>query len=76
MQDRLALVLARDAGVNDWMDGAMPTDTFAYNLSQIWAGLPKDASNQSYHQGVGDNAARIDHATVINTLEMIRGTSR
>ncbi|WP_222932393.1 conjugal transfer protein TraG N-terminal domain-containing protein [Allochromatium humboldtianum] len=76
LQDRLALVLARDAGVNDWMDGAMPTDTFAYNLSQIWAGLPKDASNQSYHQGVGDNAARIDHATVINTLEMIRGTSR
>ena len=73
LQDRLALVLARDAGVNDWMNEAISTDTFAYNLSKIWAGLPKDASNESYHQGVGDNAARIDYRTVIDRLAAIRG---
>ena len=73
VQDRLALMLARDAGVNDWMGGALPTDTFAYNLSRIWAGLPKDASNQSYFQGVGDNAARIDYTTVLERLTAIRG---
>ncbi|EGV32639.1 TraG domain-containing protein [Thiorhodococcus drewsii AZ1] len=73
LQDRLALVLARDAGVNDWIGGEMPTDTFAYNLSRIWAGLPKDASNQSYHQGTGDNAARIDYTTVVHRLAAIQG---
>ena len=52
---------------------SIPTDTFAYNLSRIWAGLPKDASNQSYHQGVGDNAARIDYTTVLDRLTAIRG---
>ena len=73
LQDRLALVLARDAGVNDWIGGALPSDAFAYNLSKTWAGLPKDASNQSYHQGVGDNAARIDYTTVLERLAAIRG---
>lgn len=73
LQDRLALVLARDAGINDWMNEAISTDTFAYNLSKVWAGLPKDASNESYHQGVGDNAARIDYRTVIDRLAAIRG---
>jgi len=73
LQDRLALVLARDAGVNDWMGGALTSDSFAYNLSKIWAGLPKDASNQSYHQEVGDNAARIDYSTVVDRLAAIRG---
>jgi len=73
LQDRLALVLARDAGVDAWMSGALPTDVFAYNLSKIWAGLPKDASNESYHQGVGDNAARIDYSTVLDRLTAIRG---
>ncbi|EGV28152.1 TraG domain-containing protein [Thiorhodococcus drewsii AZ1] len=73
LQDRLALILARDAGVNDWMGGALTSDSFAYNLSKIWAGLPKDASNQSYHQEVGDNAARIDYSTVVDRLAAIRG---
>ncbi|AFL73583.1 hypothetical protein [Thiocystis violascens] len=73
LQDRLALVLARDAGVNDWVGGALPHDAFAHNLSKIWAGLPMDASNQSYHQGMGDNAARIDYTTVLDRLTAIRG---
>ena len=72
LQDRLALVLARDAGVNRWLGGTLDDATFAYNLSAIWAGLPKDASNVSYHAGVGDNAAQIDYHLVEKTLAAIR----
>ncbi|MBK1717223.1 conjugal transfer protein TraG N-terminal domain-containing protein [Thiocystis violacea] len=72
MQDRLALVLARDAGVNRWMSSRLDDADFAYNLSAIWAGLPKDASNVSYHAGVGDNAAHIDYDLVVGTLAGIR----
>ncbi|NEV65198.1 conjugal transfer protein TraG N-terminal domain-containing protein [Thiorhodococcus minor] len=76
LQDRLALVLARDAGVNRWLGGTLDDATFAYNLSAIWAGLPKDASNVSYHAGVGNNAARIDYGRVMDTLEGIRTGDR
>jgi conjugal transfer mating pair stabilization protein TraG len=72
LQDRLALTLARDAGINDWAAGHIDNDSFAYNLSRIWAGLPKDASNLSYHDGVGGNAAQIDYAQVMETLAIIR----
>jgi conjugal transfer mating pair stabilization protein TraG len=64
--------LARDAGVNRWLGGTLDDATFAYNLSAIWAGLPKDASNISYHAGVGDNAAQIDYHLVEKTLAAIR----
>jgi conjugal transfer mating pair stabilization protein TraG len=73
LQDRLALTLARDAGINGWIDGRIDDRAFAYNLSKIWAGLPKDASNLSYHDGVGKNAARIDYGIVVGTLAAIRG---
>jgi len=72
LQDRLALRLTRDAGINDWAAGRIDDATFAYNLSRIWAGLPKDAPNLSYHDGVGDNTAQVDYAQVIDTLATIR----
>ncbi|MBK1718619.1 conjugal transfer protein TraG N-terminal domain-containing protein [Thiocystis violacea] len=73
LQDRLALTLARDAGINGWIEGRIDDHAFAFNLSKIWAGLPKDASNASYHAGVGQNAAHIDHGVVVATLAGIRG---
>lgn len=76
LQDRLALTLARDAGINDWAAGRLDDHSFTYNLSRIWAGLPKDASNLSYHDGVGDNAAQIDYARVVETLATIRHGDR
>ena len=72
LQDQLALVLARNAGVNAWLDGMLTTDTLAHNLSRIWAGLPQDASNTSYYQDIGNNTAHIDYATVVAGLEAIR----
>lgn len=76
LQDRLALTLARDAGINDWATGRLDDSSFAYSLSQIWAGLPKDASNLSYHAGVGNNAAQIDYPRVVETLATIRHGDR
>lgn len=57
-------MLAREAGLDAWWAGTIGHAAFAHQLSWIWAGLPTDASNRSYYQGLGDNAARIDHATV------------
>ena len=65
LQDRLALALVSDAGVNGWIEGRLDDHAFAFNLATIWAGLPKDASNVSYYAGDGRNVAHIDHSVVI-----------
>ncbi|MFE8033051.1 conjugal transfer protein TraG N-terminal domain-containing protein [Thiohalocapsa marina] len=72
LQDRLGLVLARDAGLDAWQAGALTNEAFAHNLSRIWAGLPADASDRSYHEGVAGNRARIGWETVLASLETAR----
>ena len=64
LQDRMGLLLARDAGLDAWQAGRLPDQTFAHNLSQIWAGLPADASNRSYYEGVAGNRATIGWSAV------------
>ena len=75
LQDRMALRLANDAGMSSWMRGGISDHDFAHNLSRIWAGLPKDASNESFYQKDGVNKAHIDYGVVIATLGEIRGRS-
>ena len=72
LQDRLALALVCEAGVNGWIAGRVDDHAFAFNLAKIWAGLPKDSSNVSYYAGDGRNAAHLDHGVVIGTLAGIR----
>ena len=72
LQDRMALLLARDAGMEGWAGGRISDDHFASNLSEIWAGLPRDASNQSYYEGVQGNQATVDWHTVVGTLRDLR----
>jgi conjugal transfer mating pair stabilization protein TraG len=72
LQDRMALRLVREAGLQDWQSGGISDEHFAYNLSQIWAGLPRDASNLSFHEGVAGNRAQIDHDDVLTSLRTIR----
>jgi len=72
LQDRLALQLARDAGMDDWIAGRISDERFAENLSQVWAGLPRDGSNESYYAGVQGNRARLDWNTVMASLRGIR----
>jgi conjugal transfer mating pair stabilization protein TraG len=72
LQDRLALQLARDAGMEDWIGGRISDERFAESLSQVWAGLPRDESNESYYEGIQGNRATVDWNTVIAALRGIR----
>jgi conjugal transfer mating pair stabilization protein TraG len=73
LQDRMALELARDAGMEDWIGGRISDERFAENLSQVWAGLPRDGSNESYYAGTQGNRATVDWDSVIASLRVIRG---
>jgi conjugal transfer mating pair stabilization protein TraG len=72
LQDRLGLVLARDAGLDRWQRGRLSDAQFAYNLSQVWAGLPKDATNQSFYEGTAGNRATLSYTAVMGALNDIR----
>jgi conjugal transfer mating pair stabilization protein TraG len=72
LQDRMALQLARDAGMDGWIGGRISDQQFAHNLSQVWAGLPKDGSNESNYEGIQGNRATVDWSTVIASLRDIR----
>jgi len=72
LQDQMALELARDAGMEGWVGGRISDERFAQNLSEIWAGLPRDASNQSHYEGLQGNQATVDWHTVVGTLRDIR----
>jgi conjugal transfer mating pair stabilization protein TraG len=72
LQDRLALQLARDAGLDRWLEGRLSDDQFRRNLSLIWAGLPLDASNRSAYEGVAGNRAQLSHEAVTAWLRTIR----
>ncbi|MCF7983061.1 MAG: conjugal transfer protein TraG N-terminal domain-containing protein [Thiohalocapsa sp.] len=72
LQDRMALLLARDAGLDAWQSGRLSDEHFAHNLSSIWAGLPSDASNQSYYEGLAGNRANIGWADVNSALKQAR----
>jgi conjugal transfer mating pair stabilization protein TraG len=72
IQDRLALQLARDAGLDRWLEGGLSDDQLARNLSLTWAGLPKDASNRSAYESVAGNRAQLSHEVVTARLRTIR----
>jgi conjugal transfer mating pair stabilization protein TraG len=72
LQDRMGLLLARDAGLDAWQSGRLSSATFAHNLSRVWAGLPADDSNRSYYEGVAGNRARIGWTTVLAALDTER----
>jgi conjugal transfer mating pair stabilization protein TraG len=72
LQDRMALELAQDVGMETWLRGQLTDKEFARNLAQIWAGLPKDGSNQSFYAGVQGNRATADWDTMLLSLRAIR----
>jgi len=54
IQDRLAIGLLKNRGLEKYQAGKMPKDQFADNLSKEWASLPYN-TGQSYYAGVGSN---------------------
>lgn len=58
VQDRLALVLLKDAGLKKFQAGTLDRRAFMKKLARIWAGLPLP-SGKSYYDGYAGNAASI-----------------
>jgi hypothetical protein len=71
-QDRMAMHLARDAGLQAWLTGALSDERFAANLARVWAGLPGDDSNRSVYAGIQGNRATVGWGTVVASLRDIR----
>lgn len=72
-QDKLAIQLLRQKGLDRWLSGKMSDDAFMDRLAQVWAGLPSPSKGgKSWYQGVGSNRAGISVAAVQNTLNDIK----
>ncbi|WP_299689110.1 hypothetical protein [uncultured Tateyamaria sp.] len=56
VQDALADVLLREAGLHRFLAGEMPRHGFMNNLAKIWAGLPNDTGKSHYHGYAGNKA--------------------
>ena len=53
-QDRLALALLKQAGMNEFKTGKITKNEFLDGISKIWAGVPFN-TGRSYYSGVGSN---------------------
>jgi conjugal transfer mating pair stabilization protein TraG len=72
LQDRLAMHLTREAGLDAWLAGSLDDARFAANLARVWAGLPADRSGRSHYAGVAGNRAGVGWRTVVAALRHIR----
>ena len=68
----MALQLARDAGLNAWLAGALSNERFAANLARVWAGLPGNHQGRSVYAGIQGNRAAIGWRTLVASLRRIR----
>jgi hypothetical protein len=72
LQDRMAIELAGDAGLDAWLAGTLGDERFAANLARVWAGLPADHRGRSLYAGIQDNRATIGWGTLVSALRGIR----
>ena len=72
LQDRMALQLARDAGLTAWLAGTLGDARFAANLARVWAGLPGDHRGRSVYAGIQGNRATIGWRSLVAALRWIR----
>ena len=69
MQDQMARHLLERRKFEDYKAGKISVDRFINSLSQEWASIPADESNQSYWGKKGNNRALTDYKTVKDLLE-------
>ena len=72
LQDRMAMQLAREAGLEAWLASGLNDARFAANLARVWAGLPADRSGRSHYAGIAGNRAGVGWGTVVAALRHIR----
>jgi len=73
LQDRLALRLMRDAGLDAFLGGTLPAPRFMDELAYVWAGLPLENGLSAYH-GYAGNRATISRAAYETGFAAIFGT--
>lgn len=67
--------LAREAGLQSWLSGALSDARFAAHLARVWAGLPGGHSNRSVYAGIQGNRATIGSPSLVASLRHIRSDS-
>lgn len=75
LQDTFAVALLEKRGAKDYMNDRLSRESFAANLSQEWAALPKvagDNPEQSYYAGDGLNASNITVNEILGVLGTIK----
>ena len=72
VQDRLAIRLLTEAGLDAFLDGGLSRGTFMNNLAKIWAGLPT-ASGRSHYHGYAGNKATMTRARFDREMQSIFG---
>ena len=69
LQDQMGRELLRRRKFEEYKAGKITTKQFIGKLAKEWAALPKDESNKSHYDGVGNNKALTDFKTLKNLLE-------
>ncbi len=70
VQDRLADMLLREAGLDEATVGTLPRQRFMDNLAEIWAGLPR-ANGKSHYHGYAGNKATMSRARFDAAMEQM-----
>ena len=71
MQDRLAIALMREKGLDDFLAGKLSAETFGNRLASVWAGLPRvsgAAKGLSVYEGYAGNSATVGAARFMEIL--------
>ena len=70
VQDQLADLLLKEAGLQRFLTGELGRQAFMNNLAKIWAGLPNDSGKSHYH-GYAGNKATMTWATFHSQMAQI-----
>lgn len=74
-QDRLAVQLLKQRGLDKYLAGQITAETFANNLAKEWASLPcvsGPKKGRSYYDGDGLNKAGVDVAPFLSAVKAIK----
>lgn len=75
LQDKIAMILLKQRGLNDYLEGKISDREFAHNLSKEWASLPSVTGkhpNASYYDGDGLNKSHVKVATILKAVRSIK----
>ena len=71
MQDRLAIALMREKGLDDFLARRISAETFGNRLAGVWAGLPKisgSGAGRSAYDGLAGNHATVSASRFLEIL--------